>query len=1851
MGDFFGDYVAPGILLTGAGVTAYRTYKDISAKGTMTAPWRIQKQSSALYSKIKGLHENRYRPTAASIAELFFPDFINIFPGSTPETRTAGQEMMGRIRSSAVSGLISNHQLKARAIELGITPETMGGLTPDKIAALLGATPDNPYGIDAYREYLSRVARTNDLGRLKTGGEGALKSLVEANQSVARNSGLGETLSAMKSKGAFSGSSTKAGFENVQYTQRKLMAGLPGRDDLVMKVHQVYERVRALAAENPKAGLSMSLTTLQEAGETIYTGYTIRSGKKVLSLPFENANGIVRTGPGGRTRSVAKWALAENIESILGTFTDVSQIARRADVAITDYMLNGGLQDFVKGTLSNSHLTKQLWSKNKDDLGKLFVPTVANEASVRRQRGILSTARSAVNPALSPAQIEVLKRRLIDIGHPAVAGLSANQVTGGNIFIGDYVYGSSPIGPSSDAKAVAQSMREGVFSGLGSKNRSTPAIFGKKQKAMGDIRARLRVMSVPESVANAFLSLAGRADVHLHEDELMLLDNNLPYTKFHSTGTIGENAVMSEKIAKIGKAETPQMQRLQTMLRTGLTADGIGWLEAEREGLIQLANSPGIDDAKRIAYIDEAHGINEMLETIRFKPGEFIGMTEDGVMLNVPSNAGTYTIRSMTDDGVKGLKLEALIDRKLGLGDKVFGTKGIIKEEAAARFGHKMGAMWEYLRETPEMIEALEKGDHEKMKGVLEPTYKQIVAAEKAALGRGEDLPDLWKVIDSEQWRAATRETRGAQLLSVQGTKKIGDANMGALVQGLMEELHAELPGIGKAGVELLDKARWRDTTLDEFLQMSPEDQLVRKSQIEALQTSKALGLEEKEFASLTKRREGILSLGFDDSNGAVTIIDDGSHKMTDRFDKVVELTVQSPGRRGRWSSERFWVDLENNKDFFSTLPETFRQEVGSLSGIKDKRVRMGKSIRLYKEAMESGLFATETGRKARIAALEPQLQFGALNRDVTPHGSPILTGGAGREGSFSLQTLLHTQAQRGAVAEAGLEAMGRMSGNTRDEAMEIYKRNAYFDRTSDYAGAIKVSDMSKVAPSTIEGLFSPSQETRDAAFGEMRKTFNVKGDLVFDTGNAEKRFIYHPQGLSTHTGGYTVASNMHIPTEMDAALQGILEGGRLGNRLDQGLLGSYAQSLADITLTRDQNVSRAFSGHVQGSMRMQARSGANADFFEFLATDKNYSHKVGIKESNLIEMMDSAGIAGDAADEMVNELKGGRLAGLIHRAPDTELHRITGATAFSLDEALGKYANSMMDGQKKNIDLLHWLREMSKSKHDQVTTRIVEDAAKSQELLEKINDLSATVKKRYKPSLLRRKSKEFIQELQTRKNNARAALDQILADNGINLEGKAGPEGGWNNFFRKRNATNERRFLEEAVRDVYKTKHKGAAMWLPKSFEGVLGADFDDDAINFFLVKNENTRYDLRERVLHSEKLKAEWGNQSASGAPEEALVERLRPRNATIDQLHGEEDFLYNVRQKELYANLKSKDPSVITPEALDPSSEVWKMRQRAQNQMAMIEKAQIGSMSNATDFARAMARASGAASPTAHANSRLFAEMLLGIMPESILKVRQVPINQVEAVGNYAKSMEDALRGEHGAGAGAVAEFRENFRRLHGVKSGSIVDKIASDENIKAILEAGVMAKKNRHEYSLLTALKNTEVTDATRQAAMNAAREFGGTTMQHELYRDATRGIVEEVTPLQRNLKNTASSFSEAYDIMLKHKKPLVLGAGLAIATSMLLGSPGSISSEEADAAGARHSTGSPTTPPTDMGHSARVATNTGRAVRIRGSSNGDVDPSVIAAKLGERFPGSSVNFTVNDYRERINQEYIRKKLDR
>jgi hypothetical protein len=1855
--DFFGDYVAPGIMIAGAGVTAYRTYRDISAKGTLTAPWRAQKEASGMYKKIMEARGNRNFRTAEQVASLFYP-------GAGAE---GVADAMGLIRGSTVKGLIRSYGLQKTAIGLGIDLENPASITREQLTSLIGGSAENPLGTRFYREHLERVASYNKLNLITpTGlqgasqrGEAALKKLATAYGQIESEGGVLKTVKQLKEEGGFALSSITGIETPVSYTKGKaqLEKAFAGREGLTSRIQQLYERVQQINSTpglSNKQKMSMKLITLEEGGKMFHTGVRITSNKRVLNLYLEDEDHILRWGKNGKVRGVAKYVGAADIKTriLKNDYKDPFELVRRTDEYFLDWALEGGLEDFRKGSVKGGEFLKRFLARTREDYSKPVMMLTANQALNRRYANQLVLADSG----LAPNEFQVLKNQLIDRGiMDPTAGLSANQATSMNVAMPTrtgHIYGADPLGLTGDNKSVAQTLRDKVVTSTGNKFRSTPALFGVRETVAGDIKTRLRTYSMPDAVANTLFSMTNRADLHLHEDEFVLADR-IGYKENKSLGAFGPDSPVNAKIAKLSKAEGGVLGDLANHLREGLSGDYLQEMLDYREQLRNYLDpaDTGSQAFKQFIELDEA------LKTITLNPGDFVGIGADGRMTTIPDNARAFYLTELKEDLVNGeptIQLAGEMHRDLTRQDKLMAFKGIIKGETDWRYAQKLSALYEANKNDPRLIAALDpdKIDVDAIRKIFAPDLEQINKAEAAFLQSAgpEDrfhLEDAFRGTTADKrWRAAVKEVRGTQLLTVQGTKKIGDANMANLTHGLMEELFDEALTIKNSGLQKLEDNMFKLTLGEDVLQ-SPDARKIRDQALRRL---------ELKHAALYERLNSIRELGYtiNPETGTPQIIDNGKYNLADRFEKAVGLTMESPSRKGRWAPDRFFKDLAVAKDV-------------AVFGIHEAAIKQGANASLleagyiYRQLHEAGAFKEGKARELWGATLEGQLKYGALNRTVGVHGSPAKTGGSGRQGSFNLQTLGHTQAQGGVVADMGIELAGRLTSDKADEASEIFKRSAYFD-SKENLKAISINELagSDLPGGVISDLFSPNQEQRDEAFRAVREKFGAadSGGLIFGTGSETNKYIYHPQAISTHTGGFTTPSGIYRPTAIDEALQGLIMDARMGNRDTTRRIAAYGDALAEITVGRTQAPAKAFSGHVQGSLRLQAQSNANPDLFSGLGDyiNENYANKLGIRENLVDQMVEDLGIQGDR-DSIIAQLRKGELASLVHRSPDTEMHRISSVQMFSIDNVLEKYATKISAG-KTTPELMHALWGLSENRHDKL-------AVKLNELEKTLQEQNEQIRSNVKGTLVDLEGHHRAATLSGRGNkkrraNAKQALKaevaRLNATHGYNIQytskggliRKSFPQGDLIDI-----EARKKQLITAELADYYKKQHEGTSVWLPKQIEQVLGADYDDDQISIFMAKDKSIQGRLQERAAYQEQLLGAWqkSKQVAGKGAEDRLVESMRSTGGlSAEQKLAEEDFLYKVRQEELYKALKAKDPSVITSEMMEQNSELWKMRARAKDQMAQLEKARIGSMSNATDFARAMHRRT-AGTTSAGANSRLFAEMLMGIMPESILKVRQVPMHQVADVGRHAAYMQEALRGKFGSSDHAIQQFQEHFRALHGVKPNTIIDEIASPEHIRMVLQAGEKAAASKEEFSLLTALKNETATNEARTAAMNAANNGMASSMQHELYREATKGVVPEMSPLQKNIKNTAASFSDAYDIMLRHKKPLMLGAGLAIATSMLLGSPGSISSEEADAAGARHSTGDPTTPPTDMGHSARVSTGTGRAVRVRGSSSGDIDPSVIAAKLGQRFPGSSVSFTVNDYRERINQEYIRKKLDR
>ena len=157
---------------------------------------------------------------------------------------------------------------------------------------------------------------------------------------------------------------------------------------------------------------------------------------------------------------------------------------------------------------------------------------------------------------------------------------------------------------------------------------------------------------------------------------------------------------------------------------------------------------------------------------------------------------------------------------------------------------------------------------------------------------------------------------------------------------------------------------------------------------------------------------------------------------------------------------------------------------------------------------------------------------------------------------------------------------------------------------------------------------------------------------------------------------------------------------------------------LSKITVGREQAPNKAYSGHVQGSRRLQARSTANDEMFRsFLA--ENYRDKLGIREKDFRDMASELGLTGPEKLSRLNELRRGEMPSVVHRSPDTELHRITSVQTFSIDQALEDYGRSMAKGRSAE-EILGILAQKDEARHQRLKERLERNRIQAHRMMKK---------------------------------------------------------------------------------------------------------------------------------------------------------------------------------------------------------------------------------------------------------------------------------------------------------------------------------------------------------------------------------------------------------------------------------------------------------------------------------------------------------------------------------------------------
>jgi len=1805
--DFFGNYVAPGMLLGGLATAGIRTLDDLKGRGTISAPWRQQREQRALFDALQVSRKNRYVMSSEDIASAFtgkgnFESAVN-----TPELRAS----IRRARGHAVESLATAFKLEPGHLEgFGIDLKS-GRASRESLIQIMDASP-------AHRQYMELIARQQGLIGNLTGAKGrtAAEKIIRANAAHIESNGAILRISDLtkvpgKGLNAFNVSTLTNTFD---YNPARL-AHRPGLLEHMNRIEEFVNEYNSALPNNSKSRLQMKMMALQvDAEERLANVHIIQGNRTIAELPIE-MNGRVRLGTFGERTLIARRVRTANFEkNVIAGVKDINALYRSPDEYFAQTFADGLLKDIVESKTSNRRFYASLIGHAREDTGKPLVAMTAN-MSYNRKLAYQVTLRGLHGMPAPSADIMKLHDELLgSMKFDVNAGLSPTQQTSGIRNIPNpfgRIFGSSFAGMSGDNKTIAQSLRGTRVSYM--QRAPKNIVRGSAQLAANEALSHIRVASVPQDISNSIFRAVGLSHINLHEDEMVLLDK-IKYRSTHTVNLHG-SSFFSDRLGTLVDSDIPGMAEFRERLKGGIAV-------SEIEDLM-----------KRVGVQGGTPTELAMLESTVYRSGEVLGLNPNGTYETVPENAERFIVNRAqlipTKDGNKFV-LNGELERTLGQGDKGFGMKVTIKEELDNLVGRKMAAMYEVARNDYVYQDLVKRGASQQELDLYFKDMNDMLAPhERAVLASGGDFVNYRDAMKGtplhDAWNTAWKNTEGLQGYGVQGLKKISERTMPQATEAMVHEISGYMADLEQ--------------------RMATTRQILMKgyNKSGAISTPELL----KEYYSMRAEQRVFRGVGLTGKVGSL-VFDESKGNLAENFDKAAALTVKRKGR-GMWSASKLFEDLSQAEEVSGPQREAF----GRIAKLGDDA-----AARAFYTYMRKGTFTAGGVRTAYGRALQSQLQYGIKNHVFSIGGNSAVTSGSGRMGSISMQMAEHGRAQGGAMADAMIELLGRRSGFDIEEGNEVYRRvGVFMEGISPNVKAITALDLqnANLDEGIYRDLISRNQLKRSKAFSTMRETFDL-GDnapLVFDvTGKGDKgRYIYHPEEISKHTGGFTGPGGRVASTKLDTALVDTIESMANGNEAE-AMRGAaiYGDEAAKITIGKNQSPTAALSGPVSGSSRLRAQSNLLPETFAEMGLE-GWEHKPLIRESEYEKQLRQLGADADEIAERMADLRSGKAAMILSRDPPTEMFRISAANVGSLDKVLEKHADTIIRNAEDitglktslfSLDSAEYLKTKNRILFDKVVSaRLLHDAKRKAEIevgKVKAETEGARKKKGKGYKTTRRKGRKVLDRTTKSANEAIAKQQQ--------------------NYDFMHSESRELDLYSRAIKRAVKQKHAGSQVMLPKHMELIFGADFDDDQLNLFAIKDRNTYDKLKTRSRYHQSIVAKYAGLSkqerdAIISNEEDFLKGLRPQQMTAEHQLAEEGFIYKIRQAKLYSALKdAKEAKMIEAADVIPGTPEWNARRIAAAKAAELEKGSIGAMTNATDFSRRVFRQ---ATPSSMVDMRLYGEMLYGVMPESPLKARQIGAGKMAEAADHIEYMMHALQGKfRDVGVPTVAEnFRNHFLALHGTEGNlETLGKIASIENTTAIIESAHKAVATG-EGNLLRTLRGQDAGVEQLERMITLMRKGSLDTLHGQLYKNATAELVaaSEGSSLGRHVRNAATSFEDVYSTFLKHKKPLLVGAGLAIATSMLLSSPGNISSEVADGAEGAHRTGEPTTPPMDMGNFAPVAVGSGKSIRITGSTSSPVNSNAIAERLKHNFPDAGVNLTVNDYRSRINEEYIRRRIER
>ena len=1414
-----------------------------------------------------------------------------------------------------------------------------------------------------------------------------------------------------------------------------------------------------------------------------------------------------------------------------------------------------------------------------------------------------------------------------------------------------------------DDKTLSQMLRgKVVTSGITHRGQ----VVGALQREIGDTHHTVRTMAMPRSNLQNLLQHSSHPHLGFGsanaEDVSILLDHNIRYGENRALRMEG-STLMSTKLTEILDAPSHQLLRDAFMGEGVTNAIGRFMAEGTEES---IAKAKLLSEQRKLSRTD----LIAELPQGGYQPGGKDGtfMIERGTWLD--------RIGAPFEERPGQLTFHGWEENRLQTADKTMGMKRVIGGEMSRAEGQYMAALYRHGESAGLTGSALDDFYREGMGHYNKQAARMAEAGMGLSFAHKTMRPGM---IDEAAWATATRGLDDLQFLDPQGLKKIGGRTMDFAVEGMMSEIAYEAD---------LSRARWnehawglRDAVRQGVQYKEAGAYLDFSNAMDRIANATDNAAESQAFSEMNEARMRIHAMqNANDAPGLTASIAHHAEGLATERARY-HAAIASTERAGlTWDAGQWLVDdamdtraLTDPTDprnlanrFDTLLSETMVENEHSVVKrwsldrlAKDlgwaESMTSANRLEMYKSEM-----ATKAGRATIIRALQPQLQHGLWNRAISIHGAPQATTASGGPGSFNLPMMSHMREQGGVMSELGMEFAGRLGKQKADEAVDVYRRlGAFYSGVSAETKVVDIDEMVKhwdFDKKSIGTLFGRNQYARDNAFGQLAEKFGLGGEpdhIFFKSGDTT---IYHPRQISGHTGAYTTPDGRAVMSGVDSALQNLIYAHKAKNEARiAGSLSAYEEEAKAISVGRNQAPSKMYSGKLQGSMRAQARPQLSDDFMDYIG--KNYHQAAGIRESQYRRMLADMGAVGEeyGFDERIKALRAGEEAAVVARQPGTELHRISAMNLYSIDEAVRTYS-TRRGAERTTAELSAQVKDVSYGHHKRIQQHM-DDLEVTMDLQEANKRASARVKAEHDAltkEITRRETKNADRRAKGQKEKGLKVLEKKRARRSA-ISGQAGADytqkivGDLTAAPRVLSATEKHGHWTRGLQSALLEQMGDVPIFLPEHMEAILGADYDDDQLDVILAKNRGLAGKLQERAsFHSELLRTNASLADASrlaDSPEKTLAAA---------------DYRYKKLQGQLIDAIKNREPGVTAADELHPYlkdgkvNPAWMERKRGQALMASMEKGFIGQMTNTVDFTRDVLRAHGAE----RGDARLFAEMMLGVLPEGALKARGAGPQQLVQSGLDVAitGMKDILGG--GDGDMSAKEMKTLFDRHF----RTIYDPTGKDEFVTRMLgHSGRVIEAIRSNpgslphNALSKALKRKpeDVDTVAMRNMIGMLQDHGVSSVQSRAYGSAIEGtgILAQNSERARHLKNTASTFSDVYDIMKTHKKPALIGGAIALGTSMVLASPDKVGPDAESYAGARRDASRPTSDGPQFAPTAPVSAGNGRSVRIRAKTGARFDPSSASEVLQRQYPGADVSYTMNDYRERINQEYLRKRLER